>query len=119
MDNNTQTSEESSESFSRPFHASPDQIMPEFKAWITDQFPRLLSYAVGALENYPEFEERLPEIHRTMMTIVNVDNDLYSNPTIPMLRRPDGGEERLPIVKEGQREYAQYLYSWLSSIRYH
>lgn len=88
----------------------------DFRAWVLEQFPDISRYGFGSLDNYPEFETRLSEIHRAAMTVL--DRLMRDYPSGLMHDYYRGDYISLPkaFSAKNPREYAKRLDNFLGGI---
>lgn len=86
--------------------------------WVREQFPKLKAYAFCHLSSYKEFEERLPEIHRAAMQVLNRLMRDYPSPLDSMHRYYHQDYIKLPraLKAKNLKEYALCLDDFLDGI---
>lgn len=100
----------------KPFDPGCD-YKREFRKWVLEQFPDLASYRVGRNKEYPEFTERVAEVHQGAMLVLERIMAVYrSGESLHEYYRQDF--EVLPKLFEERdwRKYATKLDAFLDAI---
>ncbi len=102
----------------KPFEPKFDDKR-EFRKWVLEQFPELDVYGHGVSECYPEFADRLDEVHSGAMKVLNRIRSTYGEGD-PMRRYYDPSFDSLnkAFEKKDLRGYAKSLDDFLGSIEW-